>query len=81
MSVRADDDGTLRLEGQGTLEDAEILLRHLCVDPQAGVDWSGCEQAHTAVVQVLMACKARVIGTPADAFLRRFVAGLFEAAE
>jgi hypothetical protein len=74
MTVDVAEDGTVRLFGVCPLEDAEVLAQALADDPDARVDWNGCEQAHTAVVQVLMAAGPRVRGLPADPFLRDWVA-------
>jgi hypothetical protein len=62
------------LSGDCPLEDAEPLLRWLAEDPGASVDWSGCDQAHTAVVQVLMAVKPRIVGSPTNSFVRKHLA-------
>lgn len=74
MTVMVSEDGVILLEGACPIEDAEALLRRLSDDPDALVDWSACEQAHTAVVQVLMAARPRFVGSPTEQFLRRHVA-------
>ena len=79
MTVILTDDRTVRLEGICTIEDAEALLRRLSDDPDAEVDWSECNQAHAAVIQVLLAARPRMIGAPRDAFLRAHVSGLINA--
>ncbi len=71
MTVRWDGGATLRLEGDCPIEDAETLLRRLLEVPGAAVDWTACERAHTAVVQVLLASGAPLRGPPAGDFLRR----------
>jgi hypothetical protein len=73
MSVSAGDQGVILLTGICPIEDAASLLQRLCDAPDATVDWSGCEQAHTAVIQVLMAAKPRLVGSPTDAFLREHI--------
>ena len=73
MTVRLADDGTIRLEGECPLEEAEVLLGHLLARTEAIVDWRQCEYAHTAVVQVLLASAAPLLGPPRDAFLREQV--------
>jgi hypothetical protein len=79
MSVTLAADGVIVLEGVCLIEDAEVLLRRLSDSPGAPVDWSGCEQAHTAVIQVLMAAAPRMVGSPTEAFLREHVAPLIGA--
>jgi len=76
MTVTTAEDATIRLEGVCTLEDAETLARRLSETPEASVDWSDCEQAHTAVIQVLLAARPQMIGAPRDNFLREQVGRL-----
>jgi hypothetical protein len=73
VSLRRIDDQTLALEGQCGVDDAEALLQALLATPAAVVDWRGCEGAHTAVVQVLLAARARVRGPAASVFLSEMV--------
>ena len=70
MTVRLSPDGTIELDGICTIEDAETLQQHLLAATRATVDWRSCEQAHTAVIQVLMASKTVLRGPPAGDFLR-----------
>jgi hypothetical protein len=73
MTVRTTVQGAIVLEGTCPSEDAEILLQNLVATPGAQVDLRTCEFAHTAVIQVLMAANARLIGPPADPALRDWV--------
>lgn len=73
MTVQTTADGDIVLTGACPSEDAETLLRQLAEQPGAVVDWRGCETAHAAVVQVLMASAAAVRGPAAGAFLREWV--------
>ena len=73
MTVRLAPDGGIVLEGVCPVEDAEPLQQLLVRHPSAPVDWSGCEQAHTAVLQVLMVAKPKVCGSARSAFLRDWV--------
>jgi hypothetical protein len=41
--------------------------------PGAVVDWRRCDAAHTAVIQVLLAARAQVLGPPRGEWLRSFV--------
>lgn len=70
MTVRRKQRGGIELAGRCGVEDAEVLQRHLLADPEATVQWSDCEFLHSAVVQVLLVSRARLRGTPDDAFLR-----------
>ena len=70
MTVNFTDPKTIALSGICPLEDAEALFQSLLENPAATVDWRGCEQAHTAVIQVLMASKRPLKGPPAGRFLK-----------
>ncbi|HEY1891352.1 MAG TPA: hypothetical protein VGG63_13140 [Steroidobacteraceae bacterium] len=74
MTVRVTAAGCIELIGTCPSADAEALLQHLFADPAATVDWRECRGAHTAVVQVLMAVKPKLLGPPANAGLRDWVA-------
>jgi hypothetical protein len=73
MSVTLTADGVIQLVGRCPSDDAGPLLEHLLAHPGAAVDWRGCEWAHTAVVQVLLAGRRKVIGPSKDRFLARWV--------
>jgi hypothetical protein len=64
MTVLLSAQGLLVLEGSCPVEDAEALLQHLASTPTATVDLRGCESAHSAVIQVLMAAKPKLLGPP-----------------
>jgi hypothetical protein len=74
MTVRLADAAVIALEGACPIEDAETLLRHLLAAPHATVDWRRCEQAHAAVVQVLLASGVTLRGPPQGALLRLLAA-------
>ncbi len=63
MTVRLSPTRQIELHGECPSEDAEALLRYLLADPAAAVDWSACEAAHTAVIQVLLTGAARAAGS------------------
>lgn len=73
MTVRLREDGVIELSGVCPIEDAEILLSNLTGNPERRVDWRGCEQAHTAVVQVLRVAGVSLDGPPRGAFLSHVV--------
>jgi hypothetical protein len=71
MTIRREQDAVL-LEGACGVDDAEVLMQEL----QAGaarVDWSGCVELHTACLQVLLAARAPLFGTPANARIARWL--------
>jgi hypothetical protein len=70
MTVQLSADGVIGLEGICASEDAEALLQYLLASPAAPIDWRACESAHTAVIQVLMAAKPKLLGPPAGPVLR-----------
>ena len=80
MTVRLTSDGTIELTGRCGVEDAEVLQRHLLAAPRSTVEWSTCEHLHSAVVQVLLAGKPQVRGSPSNAFLRAHLAPLLQRA-
>jgi hypothetical protein len=73
MTVLSAAPGKIVLAGACPSGDAEILLQHLTSTPSTSVDMSACESAHTAVIQVLLACRPRLIGIPPDNALWRWV--------
>ncbi len=75
MTIRLTEDGVIHLAGACPIEEAEPLLRLLAGHPAAAVDWRMCEQAHSAVIQLLLATKRELIGPPADGFLAKHIAG------
>ena len=81
MTVRLADAATIALEGAGSLDDAEPLLRLLMANPSACVDWRHCDEAHAAVVQILLISKAKVLGPPRGAFLAEYIAGQIERSD
>jgi len=74
LTVVLHDTNTIRLIGACPADDGEALLQHLLASPGAEVDWRGCENAHAAVIQVLLAAKRPLRGPPAGDFLHRFIA-------
>jgi hypothetical protein len=76
MTVTISANGAIELAGACPVEDAEMLLQYLLAAPQAPVDWSACESAHSAVIQVLLVAKASPRGSPSNRFLRDHVGPL-----
>ncbi len=76
MTVTISPEGTVELAGVCPVEDAEILLQYLLSAPHAPVNWSACESAHSAVIQVLLVAKASPRGLPKSQFLRDHVGPL-----
>ncbi|QQP91742.1 hypothetical protein IGS68_11290 [Skermanella sp. TT6] len=72
MSVRFAD-GTIILEGECQVDEAEPLLEFLLADPGAPVDWAGCTYLHTSLIQVLLAVRPRVINSPQSEFVLKWV--------
>ena len=63
------------------MEDAEPLAALLRTSEGLAVDWSRSRQLHAAVAQVLLAYRPMMVGTPEDAFSRRWLAPLLPARE
>jgi hypothetical protein len=79
MTIRRVDD-TVLLEEVCDVEDAETLLQQLqgggAMPVATQVDWSACTHLHTACLQVLLAARLPVRGTPANPSIARWVAPL-----
>jgi hypothetical protein len=73
MSVALTANGTIEMRAQCAMAEAETLHGLLARNPGAVVDWRACTYAHTAVIQVLVAARPKLIGPPAGTFLRSFV--------
>jgi hypothetical protein len=78
MTVELEPDGMIGLKGICPSADAEALLEHLLVSPDVAVDWRECESAHTAVIQVLLAAKPKLLGPPMSAFLSERIEPLLQ---
>jgi hypothetical protein len=73
VSVRRDEGGTIVLEGDCPVEDAEPLLQLLQSKPTTPCDWSGCGHLHTAVVQIVLAARPPLIGPCGDQWIERWI--------
>jgi hypothetical protein len=73
LTVKLVDNDSIELAGTCPSEDAEVLFQYLLQGRSANVDWSGCERAHTAVIQVLLASGCHVTGSPAGGFLNAYI--------
>jgi hypothetical protein len=73
MSVRLREDGVVALEDHCGLDDAEPLLLLLSANQSASVDWRDCQRVHAAVLQILIASCAPLIGSPKASHLRDLV--------
>jgi len=74
MTVRLNHEGVIILAGECPVEDAETLLEHLQARRDGPVDWSGCTALHTAVLQILMAARPKLLGECGDGFVRIWAA-------
>lgn len=79
MSVTLDGE-FIRLIGDCTVDDAEPLLGHLMAGGQPVVDLRRSGLLHTAVIQVLLAREAKVMGPAGDSFVQAWLLPLFEDA-
>jgi hypothetical protein len=75
MIARAEQ--TILLQGACTVEDAETLFNQVLEGAEA-IDIGGCTFLHTACLQVLLAAPVKLIGTPADPALARWVAAILQ---
>lgn len=58
------DGGVIRLEEHCPVEEAEPLLELLQGDGSRTLDLSGCRSVHTAVLQLLLVCRTRIVAAP-----------------
>lgn len=77
MSVRLAEDGTIWLVGDCSAEDADPLLQYLLGQAEAAIDWSACDAAHAAVIQVVLASGRKPIGQPRGTFLKTQISPAF----
>jgi hypothetical protein len=61
--------GIIRLQDPSRVEDAEALLTHLQQAPDLPIDLQQAGHLHAAVVQLLLAFRPALVGTPRDQFL------------
>jgi hypothetical protein len=80
MSVRVAGD-IIHIEGTGSVADAEPLLAALLDDPSRAVDLSGAARLHSAIIQLFLALRPRIIGAPADLFHNSHIVPLLDADE
>ena len=74
MTIRRGDNGVIVLEGVCPVEDAEPLLQMLQAMPAADIDWQGCHQLHTAVLQLVLASGRIPISRCGDAWVAQWLA-------
>jgi hypothetical protein len=76
MTIRRDDDMVL-LEGICAVEDAELLMQEFLAGATL-IDWGGCTHLHTACLQVILAARVPISGTPANPALARWLAPILD---
>ena len=81
MTVRLTADGTIMLEGICPVDDAEPLRQLLLMHADAQVDWRGCEQAHTAILQVMLVSKPKISGPAGAVFLQDWIFPILSRSE
>jgi hypothetical protein len=73
VSVRQGEDGVIVLEGSCPVEDAEPLLQLLQGTPSATCDWTGCDQLHAAVVQILLMAAPVMTGPCRNPWIEQWI--------
>jgi hypothetical protein len=76
VTVRRGENGTIILEGDCTVEEAEPLLQMLQDAPHPMLDWTTCSHLHTAVLQVVLAARPALFGPCGDPWVARWVQGV-----
>ncbi len=64
---------TLHLDAECGVDEALPLLEQLTEPDPPVVDMRGCTHMHTALVQVLAACRPHTLGALENAFLARWL--------
>lgn len=72
MPLRRDAE-ILHLEAECGVDEALPLLEQLTAPDPPVVDLRSCTHMHTALAQVLAACRPRTLGMPENAFLARWL--------
>jgi hypothetical protein len=80
MTVRTSAEGVIVLSGRCDSDDAESLLQALLVSTSPQVDWTACEYAHSAVIQVLLIARPVMRGEPGAEALRRWISPMIARA-
>ena len=73
MTIKLGDIGEVLLIGDCPVGDADVLFQRLLENPGVAVDWTKCTNAHTAIIQVLMAAGRLPEGVPKNSFLDAMV--------
>ena len=73
MTVRRGEDGAIVLDGACPVEDTEPLLQMLQETPEAPINWAGCRQIHTAVLQLILAAGAVPSGSCGDVWVQQWL--------
>jgi hypothetical protein len=61
------------LQGNCGADDVELLMSGMRLDGSAMVDLSEADHLHTAILQVLLAFRPSITGTPRDSFIRTWL--------
>jgi hypothetical protein len=72
VTVRRGENGTIILEGDCTVEEAEPLLQMLQDPPRPMLDWTTCSRLHTSILQVILAARPPLIGPCGDPWVARW---------
>ncbi len=64
----------VRFEDVCTVEDAMPLIEHLRNTDAVEVDLADCAYLHTALLQLLLIARPRILAMPTDPFLGRWIA-------
>ncbi len=78
MSVRIAGD-IVFVEGPSDVADAEPLLSAVLENPAREVDLGNASRLHSAVIQLLLSLRPRIVRPPADPFYVTHIAPLLDA--
>jgi hypothetical protein len=63
----------IRIVGNAPVSDAEPVLAALLDDPLRTIDLTNAAHLHSAVIQILLAVRPRITGTPSYPFFTSYV--------
>lgn len=80
MSVRIAG-SVIYVEGIGAVGDAEPILAALQEDRTRTIDLRGAARLHSAIIQLLLAVRPAVVGTPADPSYVAYIVPVLDAGD
>ena len=74
MTVCRTDSGSVIVDGNCSVEEAEPLLQLLQTAPAMRCDWTRCDKLHSSVLQVILAARPVLVGPCGDPWIQQWIA-------